>query len=93
VIRLLKDLGDACVAFHSDPVRNIDAKRVQIDKIWQFVYAKARNVPEDKHATFGFGDVWTWAAIDADGKLIISYLVAPRQPQRVFALSKTLPNV
>jgi IS1 family transposase len=86
VLKLLADLGEACAQLHDERVRNVRAKRVQADEVWQYVYAKAKNVPEDKQGTFGFGDVWTWTAIDADTKLIISYLVAPRQPGSAFAL-------
>jgi IS1 family transposase len=86
VLKLLADLGEACAQLHDERVRDVRAKRVQADEVWQFVYSKAKNVPEDKQGTFGFGDVWTWTAIDADTKLIISYLVGPRQPGSAFAL-------
>jgi len=92
VLKLLVDMGEACATFHNERVRDVEAKRVEVDEIWQFVYAKAKNVPEDKQATFGFGDVWTWTAIDADSKLIISYLVAPRQPQSAFALMQDVAD-
>jgi len=72
--------------FHDEAVRNVNAKRIQCDEVWQFVYAKAKNVPEDKQHTFGYGDVWTWTAIDADSKLIVSYLVGPRAPRMAFEL-------
>jgi IS1 family transposase len=58
-------------------VRNLNTRRVQADEIWSFVYAKAKNVPEEKKAP-GVGDVWTWTATDADAKLMISYLVGGR---------------
>jgi len=86
VLKLLAELGEACAAYHEEHVRNVNAKRVQCDEIWQFVYAKAKNVPEDKQGTFGYGDVWTWTAIDADTKLMISYMVGPRQPRMAFEL-------
>jgi IS1 family transposase len=59
-------------------LRNLPCKRVQCDEIWSFVYAKEKNVPSDKRGTFGYGDVWTWVAIDADTKLICSWLVGGR---------------
>src|SRR5439155_5284765 len=74
VLKLLADLGETCAEYHEQNVRDISAKRIQCDEIWQYVYAKAKNVPQDKQGTFGFGDVWTWTAIDADSKLIVSYL-------------------
>src|SRR3979411_1704208 len=53
VLKLLAELGDACATFHQEQVRNVSAKRIQCDEIWQYVYAKAKNVPEDKKGTFG----------------------------------------
>ena len=59
-------------------LRNLDIKRVEADEIWAFCYAKQKNVPEDFQGTPGYGDVWTWVAIDADTKLIPSWLVGER---------------
>jgi IS1 family transposase len=78
VTKLLIDAGRACALFHDEAVRNVNAKRVQCDEIWSFVYAKQKNVPADKRGQFGVGDVWTWTAIDADSKLIVSWLVGTR---------------
>jgi IS1 family transposase len=86
VLKLLADLGEACATYHDEHVRNVTAKRIQCDEIWQFVYSKAKNVPEEKKGTFGFGDVWTWTALDADSKLMVSYLVGPRTPPMAFEL-------
>lgn len=59
--------------------------RIECDEIWQFCYAKAKNVPEDKRGTFGYGDVWTWTALDADSKLIVSWLVGGRDGGTAYA--------
>jgi IS1 family transposase len=88
VLKLLADLGEACAEYHETHVRNVAAKRIQCDEIWQYVYAKAKNVPEDKQNTFGFGDVWTWTALDADTKLMVSYMVGPRTPNMAYELMK-----
>ena len=77
VLRLLEDAGNACTAFHNANVRNLRVARIQCDEIWSFCYAKERNVPEDMKGT-GAGDIWTWTAIDADTKLILSYLCGGR---------------
>lgn len=79
VLKLLADVGTACKAYHDSNVRNVPSKRVQCDEIWSFCYAKQKNVPEDFKGVFGFGDVWTWTAICADTKLMVSYLVASRE--------------
>jgi IS1 family transposase len=76
-IRLIGDAGTACAAFHNKAVRGVKSKRVQCDEIWSFCYAKEKNIPVEKEET-GAGSVWTWTAIDADSKLIISYLCGGR---------------
>ena len=78
VTKLLVDAGTACAAYHHEHVRNVTSRRVQCDEIWSFVYAKQKNVADAKDAPAGAGDVWTWTAIDADSKLIISYLLGGR---------------
>ena len=77
VLKLIRDMGAACAAFHDSTVRGVKTQRVQCDEVWSFCYAKAKNVPEGKKAG-GAGDVWTWTAIDADSKLILSYLCGGR---------------
>jgi|ERR1019366_711423 IS1 family transposase len=77
VTKLLVDLGTACMKFHDKHVRNVRVKRLQCDEIWAYIGAKARNVTPDKKE-IGWGDVWTWVGIDADTKLVVSYLVGGR---------------
>jgi len=78
VTKLLVDIGHATAEHQDKALRNLKCKRIQCDEIWAFVYAKEKNVPEDKKGHFGFGDVWTWTAIDADTKLVPSFLVGTR---------------
>ena len=78
VTKLLTDAGNACAEYHDETVRNVRAKRVQVDEIWAFTYAKQANVKKAKKAPAGAGDTWTWTAIDADNKLIISWYIGPR---------------
>jgi IS1 family transposase len=77
VLRMVLDLAEACAAYHNRHVRNLKVRRLQCDEIWQFVGAKAKNTRPEKKA-IGWGDVWTWTAIDADTKLCVSYLVGGR---------------
>ncbi len=81
VAKLLADAGKACAAFHSDNVKDVKAKRVQCDEIWSFCYAKQKNVATAKAAPDGAGDVWTWTGLDADSKLIVSWLVGGRDAE------------
>ena len=78
VAKILADAGEACEAMHNETVRNVPSKRVQCDEIWSFCYAKAKNVATAKAAPEGAGDLWTWTALDADSKLMISWLVGDR---------------
>ncbi len=77
IIKLLNDLGVACAEYHNRNVRNLKVRRMQADEIWCFVGAKAKNVRAEKKQE-GWGDVWTWVGIDADTKLVLSYLVGGR---------------
>lgn len=78
VIKLMIDAGKACAAYHNANVHGVKAKRIQVDEIWSFTYAKQKNVPMAKAAPEGAGDTWTWTAIEADTKLIVSYFVGGR---------------
>ena len=79
VTKLLVELGAACAAYMDANLRNLTCKRVQCDEIWSFIGAKAKNVtPELREKNPAAGDVWTWTAIDADTKLVLSCLVGGR---------------
>lgn len=77
VLALLADLGEQCAIYHEDNVRGIRAKRLQCDEVWSFCYGKDKNVSEDQKK-IGAGSLWTWAALDADSKLCVSYLCGGR---------------
>ncbi len=77
--KLLLELGAACSAFQDRTLRDLPCKRIQMDECWAFCYAKAKNVTPDIAAKNPYaGDVWTWAAIDADSKLIPCWIIGPR---------------
>jgi IS1 family transposase len=78
VMKLWREIGEACIRFQDETLRNLPCRRLQVDEIWAFCYAKAKNVPAAKAGTFGYGDVWTFTAIDADTKLVPSFLVGSR---------------
>jgi IS1 family transposase len=77
VLRLLEDAGCACASYHDVLVRDLHVTRAQCDEVWSFVYAKQKNVTAEQMEA-GAGDCWTWTAIDADTKLIISYMLGDR---------------
>ena len=78
VIKLVVDAGKAASWYQDRVFRNLTCKRVQVDEIWNFVYAKQKNVPTAKAAPADAGDVWTWTAIDADTKIMPSWFVGGR---------------
>lgn len=78
VTKLLVDVGYACAQYQDKALRNLTAKRVQCDEIWSFCYAKAKNAPTSMKGKGQAGDIWTWTALDADSKLILSWLVGDR---------------
>ena len=90
--KLLIDAGKACADYHDANVRNVKAARVQVDEIWSFTYAKQKNVATAKDAPEGAGDTWTWTAIDADSKLIVSYLVGGRDAEYAVAFIQDLAD-
>jgi IS1 family transposase len=81
VVKLLRDLGAACDKYQHEHLRNLPCERVQVDEIWSFCYSKQKNVPEEHKGEFGYGDVWTWTAIDADTKLVPCWHVGGRNAQ------------
>jgi IS1 family transposase len=90
ILKLLKDVGEACAAFENKALRNLPCKRIQCDEIWNFCYAKEKNVPSNKKGQFGFGDVWTWTALDADTKLMCSWMIGDRSAQTAHAFMQDL---
>ncbi len=78
VMKLWREIGEACIRMQDNELRNLTCKRIQVDEIWSFVYAKEKIVPAEYKGQFGYGDVWTFTAIDADTKLIPSFLVGSR---------------
>jgi IS1 family transposase len=92
VLKLLAELGEACEAFHDENVRGLTSKRIQADEIWSFCYAKKKNVPAQYQGEFGFGDVWTWTAIDAGSKLMVSWLIGRRGAQDALAFMRDVAS-
>jgi IS1 family transposase len=78
ILKLIKDVGVAAADYQDRTLRNLKCRKIQVDEIWQFVYAKEKNVPTEKKGQFGYGDVWTWVAIDADTKLVPSFMTGNR---------------
>jgi IS1 family transposase len=92
VAKLLADAGNACLDYQDRALRNLSSQRVQADEIWSFVYSKQKNVPEDKRGQFGYGDVWTWTALDADSKLIICWYLGRRDADAAYEFMTDLAD-
>lgn len=80
IAKLLVELGAACSEYLNKALVNLPCKRVQCDEIWSFVGVKDKNIPAKRKDRFGIGSVWTWVALDADTKLVCSWLVGKRDP-------------
>ncbi len=78
IVKLLADLGTACSEYQDKAFVNLTCSRIQCDEIWSFCYSKQKNVPAEHEGEWGYGDVWTWTAIDADTKLVPAWLVGLR---------------
>lgn len=92
VTKLLVDAGEACLNLHDETVHNVRASRIQCDEIWSFCHAKQKNVADAKAAPAGAGDVWTWTALDADTKMIVSFFVGDRSGESAMILMDDLRN-
>ena len=92
ILKLLVELGTACTIHQDRVLRDLPCKRVQVDEIWAFVHAKQKNVPVEKQGQFGYGDVWTFTAIDADTKLVPSFLVGLRDTETATAFCMDLAS-
>jgi IS1 family transposase len=91
VDKLLCEACEAALAYHDKAVRGVKAKRIQCDEIWSFVHAKAKNAPKSTRAGDPtIGDCWTWTAIDADSKLLVSYMVGGRDAEYALMLMDDL---
>jgi IS1 family transposase len=78
VVKLLVELGEVVGQFQDEELRALTCRRIQCDEIWSFCHAKEKNVPAEHKGEFGYGDVWTWTAIDADSKLVLSWVIGGR---------------
>jgi IS1 family transposase len=84
ITKLVVDLGEVCAAYQHETLVDLKCRTIECDEIWNFCYAKAKNVPEQHKGKFGYGDVWTWIAIDADTKLVPSWFVGQRTAEDGF---------
>jgi len=90
VLKLLAELGEACASYQDKVFRNLKCKRIECDEIWSSVYAKERHLSQELQGVFGYGDVYTWVAIDADTKLVPCWNVGRRDAQSGIAFIKDL---
>jgi IS1 family transposase len=92
ITSLLVDLGEACAEYQDGALTNLACRTIECDEIWSFAYSKQKNVPDEFKGTPGYGDVWTWTAIDADTKLVPSWLVGERTTQDCYVFLNDLKS-
>lgn len=78
IIKLLEDVGEACANYQDEVMRNLPCRRLECDEIWSFCNSKKKNVAPENQGILGYGDVWTWVAIDPDTKLVPCWHVGRR---------------
>jgi hypothetical protein len=92
VLSLIREVGTACQSFHDANVRYLATERVQCDEVWSFCSMKQKHVPAELQDTIGVGSIWTWTAIDADSRLIVSWLASNRSYEAADALIRDLKS-
>lgn len=92
VVKLLIDLGQACSEYQDKALRNLKCNVIECDEIWSFCYSKQKNVRDELQDIFGYGDVWTWTAIDSETKLIPSWLVGERNSKDAYLFLSDLKS-
>jgi IS1 family transposase len=92
ITKLVVDLGEACESYQDRTLVDLPCKTLQCDEIWNFVYSKQKNVPEQHKGKYGYGNVWTWIAIDADSKLVPAWYVGQRNAEDGFLFMMDLKH-
>jgi IS1 family transposase len=93
ILTLLANVGTACAKYQDETLRNLRTQRIQADEIWSFCYAKDKNVTADiREKNPAAGDVWTWTALDADSKLMVSWLVGDRNSATAHAFMQDVAS-
>ena len=92
VTRLLESVGTACAEYQDKVLRNLPRKTLECDEIWTYCYAKDKNVPDEHKGEFGYGDVWTWVALDADTKLVPSWCLGLRNSEYAYRFMTDLES-
>lgn len=85
VLKLLALVGQACLEYQDSVLQNLPCKRIECDEIWCFCYAKDKNLPDSKRGMPGVGSMWTWTAIDAESKLMVSWQLGARDAANAHA--------
>lgn len=92
VAKLSLELGEACIAYMGEHLRNLQCRRLEVDEIWAFCRCKAKNVPQEKVGTLGFGDLWAFTAIDPVSKLIPTFRIGHRDAEHATAFMRDVSS-
>lgn len=92
VTKLLEDVGTACAVYQDQHIRSIKARQVQCDEIWGFCYSKEKNAAPADKGVLGYGNVYTWTGMDADSKLMVSYMAGKRDADCANAFMEDLAS-
>ena len=92
IVKLLRELGSACLDYQDSAMRDLPCKRLHADEIWSFIYSKEKNVPDEHRDELGYGDVWTWTVLDAETKLVPCWRVGKRDGREAYHFMKDLAS-
>jgi IS1 family transposase len=92
IMRFLVEAGAACAVYQDATLRNLKCERIQCDEIWSYIGKKDKNVPVDEQGQFGIGSVWTWTALDADTKLVCSWMIGTRDAAAAYDFMQDLAS-
>lgn len=92
VLRLVLEVGAVCSAFQDQAFRNLSCRRLQVDELWAFIGAKQKNLTPENAARGAVGDIWLWAAVDADSKIVPSWYLGDRGAESANTFMMDLAN-
>ncbi len=93
VLRLLVEVGDVCADYQDKVFRNLNLHRFQLDETWAWIYCKEKHRTEEiakKHPDAG--DVWLWAAVESDTKLVPCWMLGSRDADVATAFATNLAS-
>ena len=91
IMRLMVRVGEGCKKLMDEELTDLDSKRIQVDEIWAYVGKKKKNIKDGDNPN-EVGDFWTFVALDADTKLVPTFMVGKRDLKTATAFMNDLES-